>query len=79
MITAVTSALYYAKTIIDPCTPYGYQKMVMWEEADFFGWTYWETASALLWLWGMFKASEQNRKEFKKECDKNGNACWNWQ
>jgi hypothetical protein len=78
-ITFMISALEYAKTAIDPSTPYGYQKMVIWETTDEMGWDQWEVMTALMWLWERNYESECVGAEFRKECNKNGNACWNWQ
>ena len=74
----MVSALEYAKTAIDPATPYGYQEMVLWEMADEMGWDQWEVATALMWLWEQHLKSEKVGAVFRKECNERGNA-WTWQ
>lgn len=69
----------YAETCIDPSYPYGHQKLTVWEDADLMGWNYYETMIVILRLWDRFQESERIGAEFRKECNKNGNACWNWQ
>jgi hypothetical protein len=78
-ITFMISALEYAKTAIDPSHPFGYNKMEIWNSVDVLGWSYYEAMIALSWLWEQNQESNRIGAEFRKECNKNGNACWNWQ